>query len=68
MRRILINEGNETELEMLDLHIDGKVSKKSIILYSKLIGRANAQMTEKLRLPVHHYSAFRGLYKDYYRE
>lgn len=68
MKRIVINEGTESDLEMLNHHLEGKMSKESIIQYSKLIGQANATMEEKVKLPAYHYGAFRGLYKDYYRD
>jgi hypothetical protein len=32
------------------------------------LGKANIEATDRLKLPVFHYAAFRGIYKEYLRE
>jgi len=46
----------------------GQRSREGIILYSKLLGKANVESYERLKLPVFHYQAFRGIYKEYLRD
>ncbi len=33
-----------------------------------MLGKANIESAERLKLPVFHYAAFRGIYKEYLRE
>lgn len=33
-----------------------------------MLGKANIQSEERIKLPVFHYAAFRGIYKEYLRE
>ena len=37
-------------------------------MYTKLIGKANVQLKEKVKLPYFHFNAFRGFYKEYMKE
>ena len=37
-------------------------------MHTKLIGKANVELKDKVKLPYYHFNAFRGFYKDYYRE
>ena len=46
----------------------GYFSKEGIILYSKMLGKMNVELEDRLKLPVFHYGAFRGIYKEYLRD
>ena len=37
-------------------------------MFSKLLGKMNIELEERLKLPVFHYGAFRGIYKEYLRD
>ena len=37
-------------------------------MFSKLLGKMNVQLQDRLKLPVFHYGAFRGIYKEYLRD
>ncbi len=39
-----------------------------ILIYSKILGKANIQMDERIKLPVYHYGAFRAIYRDYLKD
>ena len=43
--------------------IQGARFKDGIILFSKLLGKMNVELEDRLKLPVFHYGAFRGIYK-----
>ena len=53
---------------MFDKFTKGYISKEGIILFSKLAGKVNVQMEDRIKLPIYHYGAFRGLYKEYLRD
>lgn len=48
--------------------MQGYMSKEAIILFSKMLGKMNVQLEDRLKLPVFHYGAFRGIYKEYLRD
>jgi hypothetical protein len=48
--------------------MQGQRSREGIILYSKLLGRANVEAIDRIKFPVFHYGAFRGIYKEYLRD
>ena len=63
MREMANEEGDKHNIEILDAFLKGRKSREGIILYTKLLGRANVEAPERLKLPVFHYAAFRGIYK-----
>lgn len=68
MRDYLNAEGDKHRIEVFDMLTKGRISKEGIILYSKLLGKMNVEMEDRLKLPVFHYGAFRGIYKEYLRD
>ncbi len=65
MRQLTERYGTKLEQELLLEHLQGKYTKQSIILYSKLVGQAKVELESAYQLPTYHYSAFRGIYKEY---
>lgn len=61
-------EGDKHRIKVFDALTKGTISKEGIILYSKLLGKMNVEMEDRLKLPVFHYGAFRGIYKEYLRD
>ncbi len=61
-------ECDEYEKKLIEQYKAGSKSKENIILFSKLIGKANVELKEKVRLPYFHFNAFRGFYKEYMRD
>ncbi len=68
MRDILNEEGDKHQIELFDKFRRGYRTKEGIILYSKILGKANIQVEDRIKLPIFHYGAFRGIYKEYLRE
>ena len=68
MREMANEEGDKHDIEILDAFLKGRKSREGIILYTKLLGRANVEAPERLKLPVFHYAAFRDIYKEYMRD
>lgn len=68
MQEIVNEEGDKHNIELLDRFLKGQRSREGIILYSKLLGKANVESYDRLKLPVFHYGAFRGIYKEYLRD
>ncbi len=67
MKDMLNEEGDKHNIEIFDNFIKGFRSREGIILYTKLLGKANIESVERIKLPVFHYGAFRGIYKEYLR-
>lgn len=61
-------EGDKHRIQVFEALNKGIISKEGIILYSKLLGKMNVEMEDRLKLPVFHYGAFRGIYKEYLRD
>lgn len=61
-------EGDQHRIKVFEALNKGTISKEGIILYSKLLGKMNVEMEDRLKLPVFHYGAFRGIYKEYLRD
>jgi hypothetical protein len=68
MKEMLNEEGDKHNIEVFDAFLKKRRSREGIILYSKLLGKANIESADRLKLPVFHYAAFRGIYKEYLRE
>jgi len=68
MRDMLNEEGDRHRIQLFDEFLRGYRTKEGIILYSKLLGKANIESYDRLKLPVFHYGAFRGIYKEYLRD
>ena len=68
IRHYLNQEGDKNQIELFDHFLKGHTSKEGIILFSKLLGKMNIELEERLKLPVFHYGAFRGIYKEYLRD
>jgi hypothetical protein len=68
MRNHLNEQGDKFQIELFDKFVKGQRSKEGIILYSKLLGKVNVELEDRLKLPVFHYGAFRGIYKEYLRD
>ena len=68
IRHYLNQEGDKNQIELFDHFLKGNTSKEGIILFSKLLGKMNIELEERLKLPVFHYGAFRGIYKEYLRD
>jgi hypothetical protein len=41
---------------------------EGIILYTKMLGKANIHMEERVKLPVYHYGAFRAIFREYLKD
>ena len=63
MMDYLNEEGDKHKIQLFDRFTKGQRSKEGIILYSKLLGKMNVELEDRLKLPVFHYGAFRGIYK-----
>ena len=68
MRDYLNDEGDQHRIKMFNRFTKGERSKDGIILFSKLLGKMNIEMEERLKLPIFHYGALRGIYKEYLRD
>lgn len=68
MRDYLNEEGDKHRIQVFDHFMKGYLTKEGILLVSKLLGKMNVEMEDRLKLPVFHYGAFRGIYKEYLRE
>ena len=45
-------------------YFNGDFNKENIMVYSRVVGEAIVTMQKKPRLPVYHFAAFRGKYKE----
>ena len=68
MKDYLNAEGDKNQIFIFDKFMEGYMTKEGIILFSKLLGKMNVEMEERLKLPIFHYGAFRGIYKEYLRD
>jgi hypothetical protein len=68
MKDMLNEEGDKHNIELFDAFLKGRRSREGIILYTKLLGKANIESADRIKLPIFHYASFRGIYKEYLRE